>query len=74
MPYRNLVLYDFFFIFAPSLLMENGDMFTVVQHRLLDIRADNLNFLRTMDWSGQSQVSPAVHVSPFIEKSYLCFH
>lgn len=49
-------------------------MFTVVQHRLLDIRTDNLNFLRTMDWSGESQVSPAVHVSSSIKKSYLCFH
>lgn len=49
-------------------------MLSVVQHRLLDNRADNLNFLRTMAWSGESQVSPAVHVSPFIEKTYFCFH
>ena len=49
-------------------------MFTVLQHRLPCIRPDYSDFLRTMAWSRESQVSPAVHVSPFIEKSYFSVH
>lgn len=46
-----------------ELLMENGDRQKVLQHRLLGIYPDHLDFQRIVAWSGGSHVPPAIHVS-----------
>lgn len=43
--------------------MENGDRQKVLQHRLLGIYPDHLDFQRIVAWSGGSHIPPAIHVS-----------
>lgn len=43
--------------------MENGDRQKVLQHRLLGIYPDYLDFQRIVAWSRGSHVPPAIHVS-----------
>ncbi len=43
--------------------MENGDRQKVLQHRLLGIYPDYLDFQRIVAWSGGAHVPPAIHVS-----------
>lgn len=44
-------------------LMENGDRQKVLQHRLLGIYPDYLDFQRIVAWSSGSHIPPAIHVS-----------
>lgn len=46
-----------------ELLMENGDRQRVLQHRLLGIYPDYLDFQRVVAWSSGSHIPPAIHVS-----------
>lgn len=43
--------------------MENGDRQKVLQHRLLGIYPDYLDFQRIVAWSSGSHIPTAVHVS-----------
>lgn len=43
--------------------MENGDRQKVLQHRLLGISPDDLDFQRIVAWSGGAHVPAAIHVS-----------
>lgn len=43
--------------------MENGDRQKVLQHRLLGISPDYLDFQRIVAWSRGSHIPPAIHVS-----------
>lgn len=43
--------------------MENGDRQKVLQHRLLGISPDDLDFQRIVAWSRGSHLPPAIHVS-----------